>query len=225
MRIRLPRPVLTCVSAVLIALVSLAAPTGAARAQQNPALTQPESTAANLPTAPAQESATEPTQEAPRTGFLGAMDSFERNVDAAMGRVDGVVAAVFFFDVLFWDDQREIPLVVLWLVMGAIFFTIYLRFVNIRGFGHAIRVTRGAYDNPHDTGEVSHFKALTAALSATVGLGNIAGVAIAVSVGGPGATFWMIIAGLLGMSSKFAECTLGQQYREVRPDRSEERRV
>ena len=214
MRIRLPRSVLACVSASLIVLASAAAPAGA---QQAP-LSQPESTAANLPTAPAQESATEPTQETPRTGFLGAMDRFERNVDAAMGRVNGVIAAVFFFDVLFWDDEREVPLVVLWLVMGAIFFTIYLRFVNIRGFGHAIKVTRGAYDNPHDTGEVSHFKALTAALSATVGLGNIAGVAIAVSIGGPGATFWMIIAGILGMSSKFAECTLGQQYREVRPD-------
>ena len=212
MRIRLPRTVLGFASAWLILLAAIAAPAGA---QEPPPLAQPESAAANLPTAPAQDTAAEAP---PRTGFLGAMDGFERTVDAAMGRVNGVIAAFFFFDVLFWDDQREIPLVVLWLVLGAIFFTIYLRFVNIRGFGHAVKVTRGAYDNPHDTGEVSHFKALTAALSATVGLGNIAGVAIAVSVGGPGATFWMIIAGLLGMSSKFAECTLGQQYREVRPD-------
>src|SRR5690606_5807365 len=76
----------------------------------------------------------------------------------------------------------------------------------------------GKYSDPSNQGEVSHFQALAAALSATVGLGNIAGVAIAVSIGGPGATFWMIIAGLLGMSSKFAECTLGQKYRQVRPD-------
>ena len=218
MRLRLPRPLLARASAYVIALVLTASLAGSLGAQQAPPLSQPESTAANLPTAPAQESATEPTAQPPRTGFLGAMDSFERGVDAAMGRVNAVVAAFFFFDVLFWDPDRSIPLVVLWLVLGAIFFTIYLGFVNLRGFGHAIRVTRGAYDNPHATGEVSHFKALTAALSATVGLGNIAGVAIAVSVGGPGATFWMIIAGLLGMSSKFAECTLGQYYREVRPD-------
>ena len=215
MRLRLPRPVLAFASAWLVLLTSLAAPAGA---QEPPPLAQPESAAANLPTAPAQDSAAQAADDAPRTGFLGAMDRFERRADAAMGRVNGWIAAFFFFDVLFWDDAHEIPLVVLWLVMGAIFFTIYLRFVNIRGFGHAVQVTRGAYDDPRDTGEVSHFKALTAALSATVGLGNIAGVAIAVSVGGPGATFWMIIAGLLGMSSKFAECTLGQQYREVRPD-------
>ncbi|MCB9795481.1 MAG: alanine:cation symporter family protein [Alphaproteobacteria bacterium] len=88
-----------------------------------------------------------------------------------------------------------------------------MSFINLRGFGHAIAVTRGDYDNPDDPGEVSHFQALSAALSATVGLGNIAGVAIAVSVGGPGAIFWMIVAGFLGMSSKFTECTLGQMYR------------
>ena len=91
-------------------------------------------------------------------------------------------------------------------------------FINIRGFTHAVKVTAGKYDDPNDEGEVSHFQALTAALSATVGLGNIAGVAVAVGIGGPGATFWMMIAGVLGMSSKFVECTLGQMYREVRPD-------
>lgn len=112
----------------------------------------------------------------------------------------------------------RVPAAVLWLVLGAIYFTLRMGFINLRGFKHAIMVTAGKYDNPDDAGEVSHFQALTAALSATVGLGNIAGVAIAVSLGGPGATFWMITAGLLGMSSKFAECTLGQKYREVRPD-------
>jgi AGCS family alanine or glycine:cation symporter len=91
-------------------------------------------------------------------------------------------------------------------------------FINLRGFRHAIDCVRGKYDNPLDPGEVSHFQALATALSATVGLGNIAGVAIAVSIGGPGATFWMILAGFLGMTSKFTECTLGQLYREVRPD-------
>ena len=111
-----------------------------------------------------------------------------------------------------------IPIVVLWLVLGAVYFTVRMGFINFRGFKHAIMVTAGKFDNPDDEGEVSHFQALTAALSATVGLGNIAGVAIAVATGGPGATFWMIVAGILGMTSKFAECTLGQKYREVRPD-------
>ena len=104
--------------------------------------------------------------------------------------------------------------------MDSIVFTIYMRFVNIRGFRMAIDIVRGIYSNPNDKGEVSHFQALTAALSGTVGLGNIAGVAIAISLGGPGATFWMIIAGLLGMSSKFVECTLGVKYRIENADGS-----
>jgi len=117
-------------------------------------------------------------------------------------------------------DPIRVPLLVMWLVLGSIFFTVRMAFVQFRVFRHAIDVTRGRYDDPEDEGEVSHFQALTAALSATVGLGNIAGVAIAISIGGPGATFWMILAGLLGMASKFVECTLGQLYREVRSDGS-----
>lgn len=112
----------------------------------------------------------------------------------------------------------EIPFIVVWLILGAIFFTVKMRFINFRGFKHAINLISGKFDNPNDTGEVSHFQALTTALSATVGLGNIAGVAIAISLGGPGATFWMIIAGFLGMSSKFVECTLGVKYREIDKD-------
>jgi AGCS family alanine or glycine:cation symporter len=126
---------------------------------------------------------------------------------------------VLFFD--FWSEKYlkvRIPFVVLWLMAGAIFFTLRMGFINLRGFWHAIRLTKGDYDDPNDSGEVSHFQALASALSATVGLGNIAGVAIAVGTGGPGATFWMILVGLLGMSSKFAECTLGQMYRKVAPD-------
>ncbi len=113
------------------------------------------------------------------------------------------------------QTESKIPLVVIWLVFGAITFTVILRFINIRGFKHAIMLVRGVYDDPDHKGEVSHFQALTTALSATVGLGNIAGVAIAISIGGPGATFWMIIAGILGMSSKFMECTLGVKYRKI----------
>ena len=114
----------------------------------------------------------------------------------------------------------SMPFVIIWLLVGAIIFTIYMGFINIRGFKHALDVVRGKYDDPDDPGEVSHFQALTAALSGTVGLGNIAGVAIAVSLGGPGATFWMILAGFLGMSSKFVECTLGVKYRNVHADGS-----
>jgi alanine or glycine:cation symporter, AGCS family len=110
-------------------------------------------------------------------------------------------------------DNVSLPAVVIWLVLGAIYFTLRMGFISIRGFGHAIKVVRGDFDDEEQEGEVSHFQALSSALSATVGLGNIAGVAIAVSVGGPGAIFWMIVAGFLGMSSKFTECTLGQMYR------------
>ncbi len=113
------------------------------------------------------------------------------------------------------QKESNIPLVVIWLIFGAVTFTILLRFIGFRGFKHAILLVRGVYDDPNHKGEVSHFQALTTALSATVGLGNIAGVAIAISIGGPGATFWMIVAGLLGMSSKFVECTLGVKYRKI----------
>ena len=108
-----------------------------------------------------------------------------------------------------------VPFIVLWLVLGAIFFTVRMAFINLRGFMHAIAVTKGDYDDPNDPGEISHFQALSSALSATVGLGNIGGVALAVSLGGPGAVVWMVLAGFLGMTSKFTECTLGQMYRKV----------
>ncbi|WP_299963235.1 alanine/glycine:cation symporter family protein [uncultured Roseobacter sp.] len=110
------------------------------------------------------------------------------------------------------------PWIVLWLVVAASVFTIYFAFVQLRFFGHAISLVKGDYSDPNDAGEVSHFQALATALSGTVGLGNIAGVAVAVGIGGPGATFWMILAGLLGMASKFTECTLGVKYRNEYPD-------
>lgn len=110
------------------------------------------------------------------------------------------------------------PIVVLWLAGGSLFFTFYMGFFNFWGFGHAIDVVRGKYDDPNEAGEVTHMQALSSALSATVGLGNIAGVTLAMTMGGPGAFFWMICCGFFGMSSKFAECTLGQKYRHVKPD-------
>ncbi|WP_424494612.1 amino acid carrier protein [Salinimicrobium sp. GXAS 041] len=114
------------------------------------------------------------------------------------------------------DPQtKDIPFIVVWLVLGALFFTLRLGFINIRGFKHSLELARGKYDDPNAPGQVTHFQALATAVSGTVGLGNIAGVAVAVSLGGAGATLWMIIAGLLGMSSKFVECTLGVKYRFI----------
>ena len=150
-------------------------------------------------------------QEAKETGM-------SEQIDALAGKVVGWIAKAFFFPVYESSEGSAVPLVVAWLVIGAIYFTIRMGFINFRGFKHAIDVVRGKYDSKDAEGEVSHFQALSSALSATVGLGNIAGVAIAVSLGGPGAIFWMIVAGFLGMSSKFTECTLGQKYRLTRPD-------
>jgi len=117
--------------------------------------------------------------------------------------------------ILFYNTPLiNMPFLVLWLLIGGVFFTLKLGFVNIRLFGHAFGVVRGRYTNKDDKGEISHFQALAAAVSATVGLGNIAGVALAVAVGGPGAVIWMVFAGFLGMSSKFAEVTMGQKYRK-----------
>ncbi len=112
-------------------------------------------------------------------------------------------------------QQKNIPFIVVWLVLGALFFTIRLGFINIRGFKHALELAKGKYDDPNAPGQVTHFQALATAVSGTVGLGNIAGVAVAISLGGAGATMWMILAGLLGMSSKFVECTLGVKYRFI----------
>ncbi|MCH2032464.1 MAG: alanine:cation symporter family protein [Tenacibaculum sp.] len=143
-------------------------------------------------------------------------------------------ATSWFTDAILYQipitDSIQIPWVLIILTLGALYFTIYFNGINIRSFMTSINIIRGKYDaleanqneediketiKVEDNGEVSHFQALTAALSATVGLGNIAGVAIALSIGGPGATFWMIVIGLLGMASKFVECTLGVKYREM----------
>ncbi|MGF1604708.1 MAG: alanine/glycine:cation symporter family protein [Rhodothalassiaceae bacterium] len=125
---------------------------------------------------------------------------------------------VFFAIPLEWlagDGAPGMPIICIWLLGAAIFFTIRMGFVNVRGVRQSFRIVSGAYDNPRHPGEVTHFQALTAALSGTVGLGNIAGVAVAISLGGPGATFWMIVVGLFGMASKFTEVTLGLKYRQL----------
>jgi alanine or glycine:cation symporter, AGCS family len=112
----------------------------------------------------------------------------------------------------------SVPFILLWLGGSAVFLTIFFRFINIRSFALALKTIRGRYSKSDDPGEITHFQALASAVSATVGLGNIAGVAIAISKGGPGAAFWMLVLGLLGMTSKFAECTLGVKYRHIGKD-------
>ncbi|UFA50099.1 alanine/glycine:cation symporter family protein [Deinococcus radiophilus] len=148
-----------------------------------------------------------------------AATGLDDRINAALSPISNAVASTVFYSVPI--GEASLPLIVVWLLVAAIIFTLYLGFINLSGFRHAIDIVRGKYDNhSNGPGEVSHFQALTAAVSGTVGLGNIAGVAVAISLGGPGATFWMIVAGLLGMTSKFVECTLGVKYRRQNPDGS-----
>ncbi|MDC1063637.1 alanine/glycine:cation symporter family protein [Flavobacteriales bacterium] len=158
--------------------------------------------------------------------FLSFADGIDQKIDEAFAPISNFFSNLVFFTVY------DIPFVLMLLVFSALFFTIYFAFPNIRYFKLAINTVRGKYDDlevktknnedikgtikdENQDGEVSHFQALATAVSGTVGNGNIAGVALAIALGGPGATFWMIICGLLGMSTKFVECTLGVQYRDV----------
>ncbi len=142
--------------------------------------------------------------------------SLEKAINDAFEPIATAVTSVIFWEVPLGD--YSFPLIVLWLVVAAAVFTVYFRGVQFRSMGTAWALVRGRYSRSSDPGEVTHFQALASAVSGTVGLGNIAGVAVAVTVGGPGATFWMILAGLLGMCTKFVECTLGVRYREVHED-------
>lgn len=170
----------------------------------------------------------------------------DEKIDQAFGNATGWFVNFIFYQIPF-GENINVYWVLFPLILGALYFTIYFKLINFTGFFTSIGIVRGKYDNLEDRkghkvevidpvladddgdipdtirvegheGEVSHFQALTAALSATVGLGNIAGVAIAVSIGGAGATFWMIVAGFLGMASKFVECTLGVKYRDIAED-------
>jgi len=144
--------------------------------------------------------------------------TLSEKINAAFEPVVQFMEKIFFWDpfaALGFDLEADIPFIVLWVVLAGIFFTLWMKFINVRAFGHSWYLIRGKYNKPGERGEVSHFQALTTALSATVGLGNISGVAIAIAVGGPGATFWMILAGFFGMSLKFTECTLGVKYRKI----------
>lgn len=143
-----------------------------------------------------------------------------KSIDESINEAVAAVTTPFVNFIFSPLPGTDFPWIVLWLIIAASVFTLYFGFVQARAFTHAIALVRGDYSRPEDAGEVSHFQALATALSGTVGLGNIAGVAVAVSIGGPGATFWMILAGLMGMASKFTECTLGVKYRNEHPDGS-----
>ncbi len=157
-----------------------------------------------------------PVETAPKADSQDAGDSLMDRIDRRFGQVVKIMLTVLFWDPV--PGDANIPLIVLVLLFGSVFFTFYHGWLNLRGFRHAIDVTRGCYDNPDDPGEISHFQALTSALSATVGLGNIASVAVAIHEGGPGAVVWMVILGVFGMTAKFNECTLAQVFRRIRPD-------
>ena len=138
------------------------------------------------------------TAESSESGdIFSAINESLKPVDSWFGTVNGYVGGIIFFPIPLGGDNK-IDFAVLVLVLGAAFFTIRMGFISIRGFTHSIHVIAGKYDDSNSTGDVSHFQALTTALSATVGLGNIAGVTTAIAIGGPGAAFWMVLAGFLG---------------------------
>ncbi|MBT3143204.1 sodium:alanine symporter [Phaeobacter gallaeciensis] len=149
---------------------------------------------------------------------IAAPAAFAQGIDEQVNQAFATVTGPFVGFIFAPIPGTSFPWIVMWLVIAATVFTIYFGAVQFRFFSHAIRLVKGDYSDPNDAGEVSHFQALATALSGTVGLGNIAGVAVAVGIGGPGATFWMILAGLLGMASKFTECTLGVKYRNEYED-------
>ena len=156
--------------------------------------------------------------------FTAPLFAQEKGLDDQINEAFTPIANWWGAVVLHNFPGTEIPTIIFLLVGGALFFTVYFGFINVKRFPTAINTVRGKYDEIDDhssdgeEGEVSHFQALATAVSGTVGNGNIAGVALAIAIGGPGATFWMILCGLIGMSTKFVECTLGVKYRDVGED-------
>ena len=140
----------------------------------------------------------------------------DENINNLLAPISESVSSIVFYSLPLGSTNVE--LIVIWLILGGLFCTFYFKFVNFSAFSHAIALVRGKFSSQDSSGEVSHFRALATALSGTVGLGNIGGVAVAISLGGPGATFWMILSGILGMSLKFCECTLGVKSRNLNPD-------
>ena len=141
---------------------------------------------------------------------------FDAWLNNALEPIAAFVADIIFVEVNIFGTP--LPIIVLWLVAAGFFFTLYFGFINLRGLPHAIRLIRSGSKKEKQEGEISHFQALTTAVSGTVGIGNIGGVAIVISTGGPGAIFWLLVAGFVGMSTKMAECTAAVLYRKINPD-------
>ncbi len=208
-------------------------------------LQEPDNVALSIASSEAQSDASSPAHQPEPTESASPAVGLDQWIDAKFRPVADAFGRIVFFELPKMGPVPGVPVVILILVGGAIYFTLYFGFANIRYFPLAIRVVRGRYrvteekDAPeikhvelhevdgdlvdtirdeHIHGEVSHFQALATAVSGTVGLGNIGGVAVAIALGGPGATFWMIVCGLLAMSTKFVECTLGVKYRDIEAD-------
>ena len=222
------RPAIWLLAAVLLAFVSffLTTHSSAQEADAEAAETAPATEAAD------NESKSETETESPSTDTaeeqLGFSDKLNKQLDATLGTVNGYLFKVLFFDISFSafdyittdketgesvEVEPEVPFLVIFLTLGAVFFTFWHKLINIRHFFHAWGIVSGKYTHESDEGDLSPFRALTSALSATVGLGNIASVAVAMVAGGPGALFWMMFLGLCGMCAKFHESTLAQMFR------------
>ncbi|GAB5414988.1 MAG: alanine/glycine:cation symporter family protein [Congregibacter sp.] len=147
-----------------------------------------------------------------------AQESFDEQVEALVGPYSNALSDFVFYRIDVFG--QAFPLIVIWLLAAAVFFTLYMGFINLRGMRLAIRHVRGEFYNPTAKGEITHFQAVATAISGTVGIGNIGGVAVAIVVGGPGAAFWLVAAGFLSMSTKLVECTLGVKYRRSNADGS-----
>jgi len=144
------------------------------------------------------------------------IEDLDKNIETLLKPVSDSITGFVFGSFSFFGNQ--IPFIVLWLVFASLYFSFYFRFLNIFYFKRALKVAFGKYDNPNDPGEITHFQSFTAAMSGTIGLGNIAGVAVAISIGGPGAMLWMIITAFFGMTLKFVEVSLGHKYRIIHKD-------
>ena len=142
--------------------------------------------------------------------------SLDQKIEIILKPISDFITSIVFGSITFY--QTQIPVIVLWLVFASLYFSVYFKFVNVLFFKRALNVAFGKYDNPNHPGEITHFQSFTAAMSGTIGLGNIAGVAVAISIGGPGATIWMILTAFFGMTLKFVEVSLGHKYRVIHED-------
>ena len=142
--------------------------------------------------------------------------SIDQQIEIFLKPISDFITSIVFGSLSFYETQ--VPIIVLWLVFASLYFSVYFKFANVFYFKRALKVAIGRYDNPNHPGEITHFQSFTAAMSGTIGLGNIAGVAVAISIGGPGATIWMILTAFFGMTLKFVEVSLGHKYRVIHKD-------